>query len=103
MGRGYSEALLIAVYAEGNDSLGAELCKLCVKANLRMIHVAKSLHVTRMTLYSWLRGRPIRVSNKTRVEAFMEEVKKDMESNILPVCSAPDSLAYCLKIRGTET
>ena len=34
MGRGYSEALLIAVYAEGNDSLGAELCKLCVKANL---------------------------------------------------------------------
>ena len=102
MGRGYSEALLIKVYTEGNNSLGAGLCKLCVKANLKVIHVAKSLHVTRMTLYSWFHGKPIRASNKVRIEAFMETVKTDTENDVLPVRSTPDSLAYCLKIRGNK-
>jgi hypothetical protein len=102
MARSYGEALLISIYAEGNNSLGAEMCRLCLKANLRIIHVAKALHVTRMTLHSWFRGKPIRANNRVRVEAFMRAVRGDTERTILPVCSIPDSLAYCLKIRGTK-
>ena len=103
MARSYGEALLISIYAEGNDSLGAELCRLSLKANLRIIHVAKALHVTRMTLHSWFRGKPIRNSNKVRVEAFMRAVRKDTEKGNLPVRSIPDSLAYCLRLRDTKT
>ena len=59
MSRPYSDKLLIELSRNQSDSIGLSLARLCVKLNLPMMHLAKSLNVSRWTLHKWFRGQPI--------------------------------------------
>ena len=64
---------------------GVRLAKACVKANLPAKYVAEALGVTRMTVYSWFRGKPIRDKNQQVVDVFTELVEGDLQLGLLPV------------------
>lgn len=98
MTRSFSESLLISVYDADNTSIGAELCKLCVKANLKSLYIVPLLGVTRMSVHSWFRGKPIRKSNRVIVEALMERIKKDLSDGVLPAVNDKAAKEYCIKL-----
>jgi hypothetical protein len=82
--RSYSESFLIDLNKNTSTGLGVALAKVCVAANLPASYVSEALDVSRMTVYSWFRGRGIREEYHIRVEAFMNLVKQDMEVGRLP-------------------
>lgn len=84
MPRTYSEKFLIAMHKGNPRRIGVTLAKSCVKANLPAKYVAVALNVSRMSLYSWFRGRPIREKNEHIVEVFIDLVEKDMKDGVLP-------------------
>ena len=84
MPRTYSEKFLIAMHKGNPRRIGVTLAKSCVKANLPAMYVAVALNVSRMSLYSWFRGRPIREKNEHIVEVFIDLVEKDMKDGVLP-------------------
>jgi hypothetical protein len=102
MARSMSGALLIEINKEGNDCLGAELGRVCVKANLYIAHVARALKVSRMTLHSWFRGGKIRAKNEKVIHAFIKLVREDMEKEVLPAKNLAASRTYIKSLIGDE-
>jgi hypothetical protein len=102
MARSLSGALLIKLNREGNNSLGAELGKLCSKANLSLVHVSRALRVTRMTVHSWLRGGKIRAKNEIIIKTFIILVRGDIDEKVLPARSFKASKAYIEKMIGAK-
>lgn len=84
MARPYSQDFLANLQTLNPDNLGVQLAKLCVKANLPTLYVARKLGVSRYTIHSWFRGQYIRNKNKVRVNKFIEEVTKGFDSGKLP-------------------
>lgn len=84
MARPYSSDFIANLYTSDPNILGIQMAKLCVKANLPTLYVARKIGVSRYTIHSWFRGQDIRDKNKIKVEAFMKEVSKGMESSNLP-------------------
>ena len=84
MSRTYSEAFLIELHKANPHRAGTALALACVKANLPAKYVAVALDVTRMTVFSWFRGKPIRHKNLLRVETFTDLVESDTAKGILP-------------------
>ena len=64
MPRTYSQELIDTVNKANPNYPGVALAKACIQANLPSKYVAVALKVTRMTLYSWFRGKPIRFKNQ---------------------------------------
>jgi hypothetical protein len=94
MARPYSEKFLIELGKNEGTGLGVALAKLCVAANLPASYICKALGVSRMTVYSWFRGRGIREEYHSKVEAFMTLVKQDMEFGRLPAGNLRDARQY---------
>ena len=67
MAKCYSEQYLLSLNGLNEKRLGVQLGKLCVKANLPPKLIANVLGVSRMSVYSWFRGKPIRERNITKV------------------------------------
>jgi hypothetical protein len=84
MARPYSQDFLANLQTLNPENLGVQLAKLCVKANLPTLYVARKLGVSRYTVHSWFRGQYIRTKNKVRVNAFIEEVTKGFGHGKLP-------------------
>jgi hypothetical protein len=84
MARPYSQDFLANLQTLNPNNLGVQLAKLCVKANLPTLYVARKLSVSRYTIHSWFRGQYIRNKNKIRVNKFIEEVTKGFDSGKLP-------------------
>ena len=63
MPRTYSEPFLIGLHKENPHRTGIALALACVKANLPAKYVAEALEVSRMTVFGWFRGKPIRHKN----------------------------------------
>ena len=76
MARPYSQDFLANLNTLNPENLGVQLAKLCVKANLPTLYIARKLGVSRYTIHSWFRGQYIRKTNKVKVEAFMMELDK---------------------------
>jgi DNA invertase Pin-like site-specific DNA recombinase len=85
MARPYSSDFLTTLNTLNPDNLGVQLAKLCVKANLPTLYIARKLGVSRYTIHSWFRGQYIRKINKVKVESFMQELDKGFNENKLPV------------------
>lgn len=102
MSRNYSEAFLIEMYKGDPNDTGNALARACVNANLPAKYVAKVLGVTRMTVYGWFRGKPLRDKNRKMVEAFMRLVEEDTRQGRLPAKSVADSIAYLGEMIGEE-
>jgi hypothetical protein len=67
------------------NHVGVQMAKLCVKANLPTLYVARKLGVSRYTVHSWFRGQEIRDKNKIKVEAFIKELNRGFDENIFPM------------------
>jgi predicted transcriptional regulator len=101
MPRTYSEKFLLEMHQADPYRAGVQLAKACVKANLPAKYVAEALGVTRMTIYSWFRGKPIRDKNQQVVEVFTEIVEGDMVRGILPANNLQQAKKYIEDMIGT--
>lgn len=105
MSRTYGERFLLDLYRSGGngaDPLGISLGKLCVEANIPAAYVAVALDTTTTTVYQWFRGQKIRMKKHKTIEVFMDLVKKDMESGILPAKSPIDARLYIEGLVGVK-
>jgi hypothetical protein len=100
MSRTYSEAFLIELHKANPNRAGTALALACVKANLPAKYVAVALEVTRMTVFSWFRGKPIRHKNLLRVETFTDLVESDTAKGILPAKNTAAAKAYIEEMIG---
>lgn len=102
MSRSYSESFLVDMYKANPNKPGVALARACVEANLPAKYVAIVLGVTRMTVYAWFRGKPIRNKNSKTAEAFTRLVRDDLLSGRLPAKSVADAKAYLGEMIGQE-
>ena len=102
MGRPYSEKFLLSLSSADSNQIGVQLGRLLVDANIPATYIASALGVTRMTVYSWMRGQDIRRPKRKVVEAIVDLMKKDFEEGILPVPSRFDAKLYVQDLVGTE-
>jgi hypothetical protein len=100
MSRSYSEPFLIELHKGNPNRAGTALALACVKANLPAKYVAVALEVTRMTVFSWFRGKPIRHKNLLRVETFTDLVESDTAKGILPAKNTAAAKAYIEEMIG---
>ena len=94
MAKCYSEQYLLSLNGLNEKRLGVQLGKLCVKANLPPKLIANVLGVSRMSVYSWFRGKPIREKNIEKVEKLMEVINEYFEAQQLPVSSTIDAKIF---------
>lgn len=103
MPRPYSEEFLRFINTTEATGLGVALGKACVKANLPLVHVARGLNLSKVTLFNWFRGRGMRESKRHNVERFLEIVERDLESGILPTSSHKEAELYIRSITQPKT
>ena len=100
MPRTYSEPFLIELYKSNPNRAGTALALACVKANLPAKYVAVALEVTRMTVFSWFRGKPIRHKNLLKVETLTDLIESDTAKGILPAKNIAEAKAYIEEMIG---
>ena len=101
MPRTYSEPFLIELYKANPNRAGTALALACVKANLPAKYIAAALEVTRMTVFSWFRGKPIRHKNLLKVETLTDLIESDTAKGLLPAKSNAAAKAYIEEMIGT--
>lgn len=94
MPRPYSEKFLLELNRSDPKRAGVQLAKVCVEANLPAKYVAEVLGVTRMTVYSWFRGKPLRDKNQRLVEILVDLIAKDLNIKVLPVTTMAAAKDY---------
>ena len=102
MPRTYSQELIDLVKKSNPNKTGIALANACIAANLPAKYVAVALNVTRMTLYSWFRGSPIREKNRVVAEVFTDLVESDTAKGILPAKNNADAKAYLEDMIGSK-
>jgi hypothetical protein len=102
MSRPYSEAFLLELHRANPNKAGIALALACVKANLPAKYVAEALEVTRMTVFSWFRGKPIRHNNLMKIETFTDLVESDTAKGILPAKNTAAARAYIEEMIGRK-
>jgi hypothetical protein len=102
MPRSYSEAFLIDLHKANPSRAGTALALACVKANIPAKYVAEALEVTRMTIFSWFRGKPIRDKNLLKVETLTDLIESDTAKGLLPAKNIREAKAYIQEMIGTE-
>jgi len=100
MARSYSQSFLETLNTMGPNNLGVQLAKLCVKANLPTLYVARKIGVSRFTIHSWFRGQDIgRKINASRVEDFIEQLKEGFSEGNLPVATLKTAEEFLNRIK----
>lgn len=94
MSRCYSQELIDIVKNSNPNMVGTALALACIKANLPANYVASVLNVTRMTIHSWFRGKPLRDKNRQLVEVFTDLVESDTAKGVLPAKSKAAAKKY---------
>ena len=102
MSRSYSEAFLIELHKANPNRAGTALALACVKANLPAKYVAMTLEVTRMTVFSWFRGQPIRHKNLLKVETLTDLIESDTAKGLLPARTVKEAKAYLEDMVGRK-
>ena len=102
MSRSYSEAFLIELHKANPNRAGTALALACVKANLPAKYVAMTLDVTRMTVFSWFRGQPIRHKNLLKVETLTDLIESDTAKGLLPARTVKEAKAYLEDMVGRK-
>lgn len=94
MARPYGQKLLLQLEKTDKNTLGIQLAKLCIKANLPAYHVATVLEVSPTTIHLWFRGRGVRENKRKAVEVFIDLLKEDFANGVLPVQDTKAAVAY---------
>lgn len=102
MPRTYSEPFLIELHKANPNRAGTALALACVKANLPAKYVAEALEVTRMTVFSWFRGKPIRHKNLLKVEVLTDLIESDTAKGILPAKNVAAAKLYIEEMIGKK-
>tara|TARA_R110000868_G_scaffold319084_1_gene579846 strand:- start:284 stop:595 length:312 start_codon:yes stop_codon:yes gene_type:complete len=102
MPRTYSQEFINQVKQQDPNKSGIALAQACVGANLPAKYVAVALKVTRMTVYSWFRGKPIRDKNRKLVEVFTDLVESDTAKGMLPARNTLEAKAYIEEMIGQK-
>jgi hypothetical protein len=102
MSRTYSEAFLIELHKANPHRAGTALALACVKANLPAKYVASALEVTRMTVFSWFRGKPLRHKNLIKVETLTDLIESDTAKGILPAKGTLAAKTYLEEMVGRK-
>ena len=55
-----------------------------------------------MTVYGWFRGRDIRAKKRKVIEVFMDMVRQDMQTGVLPAKDINASKAYIASLLGVS-
>lgn len=102
MPRTYGGKFLRELAATTDDShIGVEMARLCVEARLPATYTAKALKVSRMSLYSWFRGKPIASKFHARIEDFVSGLRHDLKRGALPTKNLEDVKQYLASVTGT--
>jgi len=102
MARSYSDKFLRELMEADPSSLGVRLGRLCVEANIPAAYAAVALECSRMTVYSWFRGKGVSEKKSKIVEVFMDLVKKDMDEGVLPAKGMKDAKHYIESLLGMQ-
>ncbi len=102
MARPYGEKFLRELERSKLTTLGVQLAKLCVQANIPASYVAVALDTTPTTVYSWFRGQGIREQKRKAVEVFIDLMKQDFANGVLPAVTALDALNYIESMVGRK-
>jgi len=102
MARPYGEKFLIALEKNKADTLGVQLARLCVKANIPATLVAVALRTTPTTVYSWFRGQGIREHRRKEVEVFIDLLKEDFGNGVLPLLNLDAATDYIGSMIGKD-
>lgn len=102
MARPYGQKFLIGLQNGDPDSMGIQLGRLCVDANIPAAYVAKALNTSRMTIYSWFRGQSVREKKRKEILVFMDLVRGDMEQGLLPAKDVHHAKRYIEGMIGVE-
>lgn len=102
MPRTYSKEFINQVKQQNPNETGIALAQACIDANLPAKYVAVALNVTRMTLYSWFRGKPIRFKNRKLAEVFTDLVESDTAKGMLPAKNIHEAKAYIEEMIGIK-
>jgi len=102
MPRTYSEPFIEELNKANPSRAGIALALACVQANIPAKYLAMALEVTRMTVYSWFRGSPIRHKNMLKVEAITELIESDTAKGILPAKNNAQAKAYLEDMVGRK-
>jgi len=94
MAKQYSEKYLLSLNGLNEKRLGVQLGKKCVKANLPPSMIAEVIGVSRMSVYSWFRGSPIRSKTVDRIEKLIDIIDQYIEAGELPVSSTIDAKKF---------
>jgi hypothetical protein len=100
MPRTYGEKFLRELSDADPGSAGVSLGRLCVDANLPAAYVSRALQVSRMTVYSWFRGRGVSEKNLKTIDAFTKLVEEDMKNGVLPATNLKDAKRYLEEMAG---
>ena len=100
MARPYGQKFIIALEKTEGNTLGLQLAKLCVRANLPATMVAIALEVSSTTVYKWFRGQGVRERKRRAVEVFIDLMKEDFEKGLLPVVNVNAAAAYMESMLG---
>lgn len=84
MPRFYSEKFLLSVGQLDGERIGVKLAKACIDANLPASYVATAFDVSRMTIHSWFRGKPLRDNNATLAKKFIAIIEEGTQAGELP-------------------
>lgn len=100
MSRPYSPELITLLKSSDPDIPGIAFGLACVNANLPAKYVAAALGVSRMTVFTWFKGKPIRMNNLRKVEVFTDLVESDTAKGILPAKTKAVAKAYLEEMVG---
>ena len=101
MPRVYGEKLLRALEESQSDSLGVRLGRVCVKANLPAVYLAKTFEVSTTTIHNWFRGsQGVNGHHAKAIEVFIDLVNHDMEAGRLPAASLKAAKFYIQDMIG---
>lgn len=102
MARPYGDKFLHSLERTKLNTLGIQLAKMCVKANLPATLVATALDTSSTTVYSWFRGQGVREHRRKVVETFIDLLKEDYAKGHLPVQDYDAAASYISSMIGKK-
>lgn len=94
MSRTYSDNFLSEIEASTSTRTGVMLARACIKANIPALYIAQAMNVSRMTIYSWFRGKPLRDKNEEAVKLLINIINNDIITGLLPATTLAKAKEY---------
>lgn len=102
MPRVYGHKFLLELQNGDPVRLGTQLGRACVEANLPAAYIAKTLEVSKTTIYAWFRGQGVRENKRATIEALIRMIEEGLQSGLLPATSVSSAKLYLRDTIGVE-